>query len=559
MNPKTLRSTLILFVFCSLLFQSAQAQFFHRLHAYMLGTELKTGEYQDLACMDVVSSSGVNVVAIGTASGTPEYGTITYNHMRGAQIMVQNFKNAASGTNDIRGVAVSETQNNEVIAAFYDASDNATDVWRLRIDGSVVWKTRLPDFQVRDIDVDYSPNFPTNDGVWLVGNSATGHLAIEGMDGNGNQVFGNQYSLTAASITILNSIGYELEYDSFNDHIVVIGTGYTPLETMIHVRTDIFGNYIHGTVYNEPFLGYDGKALIADPLINGSFIVDFSYDNAPNRLPGRGEIDATGNVVWMNAYLPSPFFSGADFISHAIGTDGTKILGCGAYTDNNSAQNRAYSLATDPVGGTAFLNEYTNFTNYPAVKSGLFGIDYNNLNNDQYMAGTLITTATSGNWPEGSNPESFYMMRGHNQGNTECYHWEIPGIQPLDPQIHELNNTTTSMPVQDDCPLSIQTGLPMQANQCTFASKMAQTETLTEDGTIQLVHSSNGDNYLEITGEATGTGSIQIVDLQGKILSESVSQSGKNRLDQANLSAGVYFVRFVVPGIGSGVKKMVIR
>lgn len=547
---------------------SLTAQPFQRLYAYDPGTGLETGVYHDVVCMDYVSTQGVNVVAIGQSFASNWEGVVSYKDPNGIPIVQYEWRHPFS--NKILGETVCQLPTGDIIACFYDQSANATDVVRTTATGGVVWTTRLPDFRVRDVDADWNTLYPSAEGIYLTGHSAgNNQLAIQGLDaGAGGQVFATEYFVVDPLWNYASATGFQIEFDPATFSLIVVGTANVaglPKTTMLYVKTDVFGGWILGRSYSGPGFNeyYHGKALVAHPAApGGHYVLSFEHSNtgSPWDQVGMAEVDPNGNPVWFRTYPGAGTFSATNFISNGIDTDGANLLSCGFFPPTATTPPLAYTLAVDFAGFAMQYNEYQNGGYWPSSGNGFWGMDYNQVTGHQYMDGWFNSTTTTGGWPQGPNPNSFYMVASDGVGKSVCEKSDAVTQINHFPQIPWVTNQPLNLPPQIPSPIFPKKVDPRHVNQCSFPKWNQQEEAQAESAEEVLISfvADAQQIQLEVIGEASSAGLIQVVDMNGKVLAERSLTTGKVAIDASTISSGIYFVRYNVPGVDRGVKKVLV-
>lgn len=530
-----------------------QAQVFQKLHAYDVQGQLRTGEYRDIAWIGDAETTAL--VGIGTSFDVNLRGLVSICDPLGNPFRFLEF---TEGTNSIEAVAIDNAPNGDLIAVFFNYGVNATDIFRLDGGGNLLWGKRLPGIRALDLKVD-ACNYPGGEGIWVTGYStANNKFSVEGLNGNGVQMFAREYDVSNAVFGISSSQGSEIEYDQFNDELVVIGYGQVTGNTaqvMLFTRVDLGGNWNLGTAIFDPFFNatYLGESLFKDPQM-GKYIVAFDYEVAGDRTFAACELAYNGFPTWINQYTAGGVFSTNFAKVTGIRHFGPTVLMSGYYL-HSSGFPRAMSMAIDPQGGPGTVSAYPTNGSYPIQSSVFWGMDINPNTGYEYMVGNFRTPATGGTWPAGSNPSSFYMIATDQTGQSACHDFDFQGVQALDPKVIENIHAYLNLPAVTNTPMLVEDVEWLSDDECPN-SKRALVEEVASP--VELSYQADGTINLHLPAEEQGNFDIQLVDLQGKVLSTFTTQSGTVELPTQGLSAGIYLVRFEGSN-HSGVKKFMIR
>jgi hypothetical protein len=552
---------------------SLSAQPFQNLYAYMPppGPAIEAGTYFDVTCLNYIGVNNVNVVAIGQSVGTTIDATVSYKDGNGIPMHQWEWWHPAG--NQLIGETSCQLPTGDIIVCFYDQIAGATDVARTDIFGNVLWTTRLPNFQVRDVDSDWHPAYPSAEAIFLTGHSVGNQqLAIQGLDAAGGaQMFANEYFLFDPLWNYASATGFQIEYDPATNNIIVVGTGTVAgmgKTNMLYVKTGVFGGWILGRSYGGPPATefYHGKALVAHPMAPpGNYVLSFEHSNNGTSAfdqVGMTEVTPNGTPIWFRTYPGAGYFNSTNFISNGIDTDGNNFLSSGFFPPVATAPPAAYTLAVDFGGNGLQYNEYNTGTFWPHQSSSFWGMDFNTVTNHQYIDGHYSSTTSPGGWPQGPNPNSFYMVAANGVGNSLCDNGNIANQIDHFPNVPWLNTQNNMLPPQVPSPLLWQMVNPKNITQCTPCKRAhdggeAQAESA---GQVLITYAANAQQIqFEIVGEATGEGFTQVVDMNGKVLAERSLTFGKITIDASTISAGIYFVRYNIPGIDRGVKKLLVN
>lgn len=548
------------------------AQPFQNLYAYTpVGGGLEAGTYYDVTCLNYIGTNNVNVIAIGQSGAATLDATVSYKDANG--IPMHQWEWRHPGGNQLVGETSCQIPSGDIIVCIYDQTAGATDVARTDVFGNVIWTTRLPNFQVRDVDADWNTMYPSAEGIYLTGHSVgNGQLAIQGLDAAaGAQMFATEYFIFDPLWNYATTTGFQIEFDPATNSLIVVGTanvGGMAKTTMLYVKTGLFGGWILGRSYSNPpptdF--YHGKALVAHPMAPpGHYVLSFEHSNTGTSAfdkVGMTEVDPNGAPVWFRTYPGAGYFNATNFITNGIDTDGNNLLSCGFFPPTATSPPAAYSLAVNLGGFAIQYNEYHNAAFWPWTGSSFWGMDYNTVTNHQYMDGHYTSTTSPGGWPQGPNPNSFYMVASDGVGKSLCEKSDIATQIDHFPNVPWLNKQTNNLPLQIPSPLYWKQVDPQNITQCTPCKRARhEEETQAESaGQVLIAFRTEAQQIqLEIVGEATAEGFAQVVDMNGKVLAERSLTSGKITIDASTISSGIYFVRYDVPGVDRGVKKVLVN
>lgn len=515
------------------------AQVFQKLHAYHLNNQTVTGEYMDVAWIG--GNATTALVGVGTSSGALPQGLVSINDPWGNPKMFFEF---SDGSNAVEGVAIDNAPNGDFVSVFFNSGANASEVIRMDGLGNVLWGKRLPGIRVLDLEV-AACSYAGGDGIWVSGYSTSNNkFSVQGLDANGAQVFAREYSLSNPVFSISNSEGTEIKYDKTTDELVIVGHGQiinTPSQAMFFSRLNLAGNWITGTATFDPLYAsaYRGESLFKDPQM-GKYVVGFDYVSGGARSFAACEMDYSGYFNWINQYTTSGVFATNFAKVSGIRHFGPSVLMSGFYI-HSSGFPRAMSMAIDPVGNPITVSAYPTNGNFP-IESSLFrGMDVNPYTGHEYMVGNFRTPATGGTWPQGSNPSSFFLISTDEIGQSACHDFGFQGAQALDPKVVQNIETHIQLPNVTNTPMTILDVEPLSTDECNSNKQGLVDELFSE---VEISHHADGSVVLDLPLEEKGGFEIQLLNLQGKILSTSNAQKGPVELQTQGLAAGIYLIRF---------------
>lgn len=541
------------------------AQPFQQMHAYDPGGFVKTGVYRDVVALDFFGPLNTNAVAVGTSFGATQDGLISYNDNNGVPVLFMEWRNAAG--NPVEAEAICQTPTGNVVACFFDPGAYATDVVCTDAGGIVQWVTRLPNFHARDVTSDWAPPYG-GEGIWLTGRSNFNNMvSLQGLTGAGIQVFAQQYFIADMAWNYSGSQGFEVKLDQGPGELVVAGTAEIaglPQTSMIALRTDLFGNWIWGRSYTNPSGTeyYHGKALVAHPATPGHFVIAFEYSNiasASDQVAAM-EIDPGGAPVWAFTYPGAGFFNGTGYIANGIDTDFGLFQIAGHFVSFAGAgANATYTLALDLAGTPLQMTNYDLGGFYPSNGAEFWGNDFSFATGHYYNAGYFGTFPTAGGWPQGPDPNSFYLVGSDPIGNSTCSFRDVVGQVGLGPAVFKLVHSQVNLPPQAPSPLFGINVDPRNVDQC-VSPKRGLAEEAEAANAVSVAYSElRSELGLQAEGDLTGTGRVELVDMQGKVLMSQVANSNSVRFDVSSFSAGVYLLRYDLPGIAQGIEKVALR
>jgi hypothetical protein len=568
MSYRTIRFLCSAFL-CLIFSSSLSAQVFQELHAYASSTGLETGQYHDVASLDYIGPAGVNIVGIGISDITPQDAMVSRCDVNGIPLMMTEWWDPTGAPQE--GKAIAECPNGDIVFAIFDPTRFETEVIRVTIGGGLVFQTRLPKFRVQDIDADKVPTYIGNEGIFLTGQSSNGQTAIYGLNTFGGLVFGQSYFVVDPNWNFNTTTGFEVEYDRTMNDVVVVGTANIAglaQTTMIFVRVDLAGVWILGRSYSDVTGNdyYHGKALTQDPTNPGGYFLGFEHSaiaTQPFDQIGMAQVDPVGNPLWLNSYVGAGFFAGSNYILNGVRTDGGSILTAGWFTSPASPGNPSAFTTWIDLGGMGInYNEYETPGAYPPSGNFFWGMDYNMLFGTYDMVGSFRTLPTTGGWPQGPNPVSFYMVGSNPDGTSSCSAKDVANTIPRSPANPFMWNNQFTQPAPIAPILNRRTVDPRNSDQCTYPKRSyAGLDAQEAEGLsgLNIIHGTDGNIYLEIDGEIQGEGMLHLVDMNGKILSELEPVQGKRILNTDGLSQGIYFLRYDIPGVGAGAEKLMVQ
>ncbi|MEM0999482.1 MAG: hypothetical protein AAGN35_20660 [Bacteroidota bacterium] len=554
-------------LFLALCFASAvHGQQFQLIHAYEDLGVTETGEYEDVTCLNALQPNEINVVYVGTSFGTPApHGVIAYTDVEGNLIQTLEVT-GASPAQVLLGRAIATLANDDVVAAFYNATLDATIVSRVTPGGVLVWSTSIGDFFPQDIDA-AEVGYAGNEGIWIIGNNTTNpdRLAVVGLDAFGGIVFDNAYNLSTMGFSFTETQGEGIDYNPNNNQLHLVGTGTISgpgNQGLIYMRLDLAGNSTLARVYriDDVAISLKGKAL-AKHYRRNDYGVAFEYNDGTNfRQVGMAQIRANGVYTWFNWYESpmAPFDADLYTVSGVSETDQTLFLVSGSYDDGSTET--AMTMTIDPSGGGAMVSDYEDFSAFTHIDSYFEGLQWNPLNGEVYIGGRYFSNTPL--FPLTAAVDAFYAVGAQSQGITNCVTQGQINSFALDPEIRELTVSTGSLGnITTTAPLTLVEG--RQDNECPFSSKTAPVTAAVEEAAsedkLAVVYAADGSIYAELTGEISSSGSLELVDLQGRVLTRYPVRVGKITLDTQGLSAGVYLLRYDLPELGRGVEKVFLR
>ncbi|HHG85198.1 MAG TPA: hypothetical protein ENJ82_10675 [Bacteroidetes bacterium] len=552
--------------FLALMYVAASAQPFQVLQAYTLNDVDYTGIYSDVVNLSSAAANPGSPVAVGHTKISPATGLITIMQTNGTPISMYQVVNSLG--NSVLSRAICRAVNDDLIACFYDPGIQATDVIRLSAAGVILWQTRLPGFQVEDVICD-DVGGVMGEVVWLTGKAmAQGQVAIEAISGAGAAIFGNAYGLVNPNWAYQSAKGFCIQLNAAKTNLTVAGTAITATgqSEMVVLRTALNGGLIWAKGYGDPAGTdfYHGKCLVQRPGTGNRFAIGVEYSNvaAAQNQAAAMMINAAGNPLWIRAYTGGGFFAGLEYIVHDIDVDNNRLLICGNFDSDSKAgtTKSAFSLALRLNGAGLQFNEYETTGLFPAGDNGFMGMDFNPVVNHHVMVGSFTTSDIIGSWPWGNDPNSFWAVAANQLGIANCSTNDDLQSQNLTPTVAVLTNNVVALPNQAQSPLTLAQVGPLVASQCGVAKHALAAELeAVKTETVQIGYREATEQIvLNVQGELTGSGTFQLLNLQGQILAELAATSGEMVFGAAQLSHGIYLVRYTLPGLGHGVRKVMV-
>ena len=543
------------------------AQPLQRLYAYDPGSGLEMGAFRDVAALPFVTSSNINVVTIGSSYSSTTDGLIGYHDPNGSPIMFREWRNPSG--HRVQAEAITKTPSGDIVACFFDPVSFASDIVRTSPNGAFMWSRRLKGFHVRDVDSDWITTYPGGEGIWLTGESSNKKISIEGLTGAGAWVFSREYHVFHTIWNYGDTRGQGIQYDPVKNEVVVIGdadiAGLT-LSDMILVRVNPLGAWSIGRAYTDPNgkEHYHGKALVPHPTTPGDFVVSFDYSNVTGLAydqPAMMQMNPVGSPSWMYAYPGVGYFNGTKYYNLGIDTDGSTFLSSGFYSNFSTGNQTAYSLSTDLSGNPIQKNDYVLGGYFPATSSQFGRVEFNTKTGFYYIVGHFRSKVTSGGWPMGPSPRSFWMVATDAIGQSVCSKDKKPYIKKPEPKIPTMDHFSVTLPGPAFSPLYSVTVDPKQVKQCSAPKRFENFEAEAEGAAaIKFGYAADRSQIIiDIAGELTAQGTLELIDLQGKTLLKTSLKSGKQYLDASSISRGIYMLRYQVPGIQNGVKKISVH
>lgn len=536
------------------------AQSFQLLHTYDIGSGPVSGTYHDVVNLSAFANVAGASVAVGHTDIIPERGVITEMRLDGSPKSTVEVTNPSN--NPVTARAICRTPNDDVIACFYDPVTKASDIIRYSTTAGLIWARRLPDFIVEDVIAD-SAAVPTGLGIWLIGQSVSGNLAMEGLNSLGGPIFAREFNLTNPNWAYQNTIGFQIKLNPNNSRLMVVGSATfagVPRTEMLVLQTSLNGNLNWARGYANPNGNYRGKCITPIPTSNNQYAVAFEYSS--NTLPqaeiGCMRINSFGNISWIRSYPGIGFFSGSNFSVEAMDARDNRLLMAGNFTPWANPIETAYSFSLRISGNPVQFNEYQTNGFFPAGETAFHGLDFNRVSQQHVIVGKFTNADIGGDWPWGVNPNAFWAIGADRLGISECNTDVEPPSNNLTPLVTILSNISALLPQMTQSPLDLKEADPDVVKQCASGKRHNPIEAQ-ERGDIRVAYQKvEGQITLEVQGEMTGAGRIQLLNLQGQVLTEQAAIAGKQTLNTSLLSQGVYLVRYSFPGIGQGVKKVMI-
>lgn len=553
---------------CLFTIQFSFGQAFQKLYSYQnpggiypVGVR-EGGGFKKVHVLDPNPSGVQELAAIGMNLDSPNDVLVSVLAPNGSVINFTEFKELAANE-PVGGMAISQLPTGDMIACIFSPGTYATHVVRLTTNGTVIWAQKIPDFFVWDVDCGRSLQLGI-DGIWMAGQSIYGTMAMVCLTSGGTLQFANHYAVNNPNYNYNDVIGYELDFDPTSEHIVMVGKGqaYSGLDDMIVMRTDNMGNAFWARSYanqDEEYF-YRGKALTPHPKGAGGYFVSFEYSEGPQPEEHIGimEIDASGIPSWINSYAGRSGFSGTNFRTHGIATDRYSIMTVGQYDEGLPNQSTGYSISIRNNGDARRLTTYQSATVYPAYDTRLMTIDYHPDNDRMYLGGWYKGVANTAGWPLGSNPLSFWMVQAETSGPSECSTPYALEKTPLNPDIEFLQvekvaysrllpGTLTWTEVNDSV-----------TTQCYISKRGDLLEEEIASG-MQVHYVASQDQLRIFVEDSELTGEIQLVDMQGRMISERIVPSGETMFSTEQISKGIYLVKYTLSNGGQGTHKVMIH
>ena len=539
-----------------------QAQIpFQELSAYNLSTTPRTGQFNDIECLDYLGPANANVVAIGINSDPVTQGVWGVFDADGNNVYYKEFDN---GANPLYGEAIAELPNGHVVLAFFDPVDFATDLVVMNINGiTVEWELRLPDFHALDVHADNAP-YPGGMGIWITGESIGGNIVVQAFNGTGVQQFAQEHSPLGHD----SSVGNAIHFDQNTNEIWVVGTAEitgNPGSNMFCFRMPWFGFWSTGMLYGDPagIERYSAKDLIPNPAFNSNYAI--SYEYAPTGLPfdqiGIMNVDNFLAPSWSHNFAGVDFFSGNNYRSTGIEAVGNSFIACGTFNSKlTPIQSSAYALTVNLQGTSPKMNEYELTSYYPSEGCAIQGISTNPGNGLPYMVGHFQTLSGGNNWPSGNDPRSFWLL------GTDPF---AEGLCSTSGQTQVLASNHTNVPAffpWGVMPAPVAPSLThvfvdvTETPQCSYMKMAPSGLEIETRGEVEAYFLPGPQEILiEIASEEAAAGQAEVLDLQGRVLITVPVQNGKQAISTEGLSKGIYLVRTKVNGLPLTVKKLMVE
>lgn len=551
----------------ALVFGWLSAQPFQMLHAFDRGAGPVTGTYHDVTNLSASAAVSGSPMAIGHSNESVSNGLVTQMLLDGTPIGMDEYTNTLG--HPVVAKCIAAAPNDDVIACFFDPVDQVTDVLRITPGVGVVWGRRLPDIEVQGLYCD-SVAAAGAEVIWLTGESMTNNLiSIEALSGTGAPLFATEYTLANPNWGYQSSQGFDIHYNSNLNRLTVVGTAVisgSGLTEIVVLRTTPAGGIVWARGYGDP-LGvdyYHGKALTPRPGFGASYTIAFEYSNiaAPNRWVGAMNIDVFGLPRWVNAYPGLGFFNGGSYIVEGIDSDGGNRYLLNGFFDsfsNPGTYSTAFSLSLDLPGNPIQFNEYESAGLFAANGTQFWGMEWNPVSSNHVMVGKFRTTAGDPNWPWGADLNSFWAVSSDNIGNANCSQFDSAAVVNLLPQNPNLSHQNNALPTPVPSPLNVAARDTLSATQCAIL-KTRGVEAETKETELLVRYDLAAEEIkVEILAEVKGAGQLQLLNMQGQILRQSPAIGGVNVFDAQSLASGIYILRYDVPGIATGARKLAIR
>jgi|GEM_PF-6954778 len=552
----------------TLFFGFLAAQPYQRIHAYDTGNGPITGTYFDVTHFGAGAANPGVSMAIGHSLAGAQNGVIT-------EILTNGDANASyeftyPGGSPVVAEAICTAPNDDIIACFYDPTNQATDVIRFSLAAGVIWGRRLPSFHAQDLVCE---SLDDSEGVWLTGESTVNNrLVIEGLTGTGAPVFATEYALNNPNWGYQSTTGFQIKLNGALNRLVVVGNAVIAgggQSEMLMLRTSLGGIVNWAKGYGDPNGGdyYHGKCLTQQNAFGNRFVVGFEYSNTGNPLNEAGAmaIDPLGNPTWINAYVGGGFFTGTDYIAEDVARRNNRFLLAGYFTPSGSASTSAYSLAIRPNGVPVQFNEYETTGLYPTASATLHGMTYNTVTNHHVMVGRYTTSSASPavGWPWTGVPDAFWAVAANGLGAANC---STPGgvqFYGLNPVVANLGANLANMPQPVNSPIIAAVADPKHDTQCgalkTGSGSMQ--EAIEEQGNdrISIAYQELASKILIATSlDMEGEFTCQLLNLQGQVIAEQSGNASSYSFATSQLSKGIYLVRYTLPNGVRGVERIMI-
>lgn len=534
------------------------AQVFQQLHAHDTGANARAGEYADVSCLDAAGPNNESIVSVGSFAIGDRDGVITYATGTGVPVRMSEVSDPDDGV--VEGRTICETPSGDIVACFYDPLTNSTNVIRTQNTGILIWKRKLPGFQVQDVVCGSNAGAPGGELIWMTGMSMQNRLiALEALDGTGGWVFGKEYFLNGS---FRETTGTELIYDSVANRITMVGIADVDTcirKDLIVVRTTPSGNFIWGRTFydrlqieNNGFDHFYGRAIRKHP-DEDAIVIAFEYKDptlAPQRQwPGLMELTPGGALNWMYSYQDggAGFFRGLDFRVNGLDATKDSYLLSGGFNSITTpgAQKSAYSLEVSPTGTGLTFNEYETSSFYASRAATLGDLEWHPLQEKYCIVGGFRTTPNPVGWPQGPTPQSFWMIGTDVPGTSGCSNNDLPVTVGYLPDVVNLQAQVLDLPSAQASPLVVSSIPFLNKDQCTAAKTNEAGRVLLENAFEVSYQSSTGMLEVEVPEGNSANGSLELLNLQGQVLLQAEAIAGTQRLSTSSLSRGVYLLRHI--------------
>lgn len=567
-TKKSIGKRILALTFCLFTFQTSFGQNFQKLYSYHdpggvypAGVR-EGGGFKKVHVLDPNPSGIQELAAIGMNYDYPNDVLVSVLAPDGSVINFTEFKEVA-GNEPTGGMAISQLPTGDMIACIFSPSSFATHVVRLTTNGTVIWVQKIPDFFVWDVECARSANLGI-DGIWMSGQSVYGTMAMACLTSGGTLQFANHYGISHPMYNYNDVIGYELEFDPIHEHIMMVGKGQTfyGLDDMIVMRTDNMGNEFwtrsYGNQTEEHF--YRGKALTPHGKAPGNFAVSFEYSEGPQPEQDMGimQIDMAGNIAWINSYSGPRGFSGTNFKTQDIVGDDKSFMTVGQYDEGLPNQPIGYSISIRKNGDARSLTTYQSATVYPAYDTRLMTVDYHPDNDQMVLGGMYKGVANTAGWPLGPDPRSFWMIQADTHGPSECSDSYSLEKTPLNPEVTflEVQQVAYSRLVPGTLTW---TGVNDSVTTQCYISKRGDLMEEVSDSGMQVNYVASQNQLRIFVEDSELTGDIQLVDMQGRMISERIVPAGETMFSTEQISKGIYLVRYTLSNGVGGTQKVMIH